>query len=534
VLVEDLSRLTRDMQEAIRLVKMAPIWGLRVIGVSDGVDTDRKGTKLLTYMKAAMAEGYLDELKERIRGGLRERFRQGHHAGGALFGYTTKPILDPSGVKDRFGNPKLLGHKLEVRPDQATVVKRIFQEAAAGLSCKEISRGLDRDSTPKPSAEYKFKTDKTKERARGYWDPQMIRSVLTNERYRGLWRWQKKTCVGKDPATGKKIMRPAEEVHEQQREELRLVDDATWNKVQERLAARAEGIKRDPETGQLRGREKGCTPEMVFGHLMNPLNGLLRCAVCGGPFTVIMSKTGKDKRSAVCNSPFIVISSKAGKDKRMIRYMGCVRRHHLTENCENAGVFRLADLEAALGEALTDHFSDARIAAESLRAFQRTLADYRKRLTADEAKAKRDLSDAEGEIEKVKRAILAGMIGETTAAMLRDAEAKQKAATERLAAAEQARVIEPQPVLPQEIVAGIRAQDHRARREAYHRLLSEVRLRSEVPPGRRMVRRWVAEIAARPEAQFKGLPKSLAFGKDFITVGGTASGRDGPRAGGGD
>ena len=55
VLIEDLSRLMRDMGETVRLVKMAPVWAVRVIGVNDGIDTARKGSKSFMYMKGMMA-----------------------------------------------------------------------------------------------------------------------------------------------------------------------------------------------------------------------------------------------------------------------------------------------------------------------------------------------------------------------------------------------------------------------------------------------------------------------------------------------
>jgi DNA invertase Pin-like site-specific DNA recombinase len=70
ILIEDLSRMSRDMSEVVRLVKAAPIWNIRVVGVNDGVDTARKGTKLLTYVKAAMNEEFLGDLKARVHGGL--------------------------------------------------------------------------------------------------------------------------------------------------------------------------------------------------------------------------------------------------------------------------------------------------------------------------------------------------------------------------------------------------------------------------------------------------------------------------------
>jgi hypothetical protein len=256
------------------------------------------------------------------------------------------------------------------------------------------------------------------------------------------------------------------------------------------------------------GRAQGCAPGKGYG---NPWHGLLFCGVCGGPFPVIMTKPAKDGR--------------------LVRYAGCNRRHLLKARCGNAGVFRLADLEAALNEALTGFFSDAKLAGLHFRRFMQALQVHRTRLTADEERARADLAGAEAEIAKVRQAILAGVIGETTATMLREAEHKQKCARERMAAAEEARLSEPRLVPPQDIVAGLKAQRIQERREAYQHLLAGIRVRSERRPGKKMVKQWVAEIVPRAEAGITDLPKSVAFGKGFITVGRSTSGR-GPSPGG--
>lgn len=510
ILTEDLSRLTRDMAEATRLIRMAPIWGLRIIGVSDGQDTSQPSGQYSAMYKGIGNQQFLDDLRARIRRGLVGRFEDGFHPGGTVFGYRSVPVPHPSGWLDRWERPLLLGRKLEIDPEQAAVVRRIYTKAAAGQSPRDIAAGLDRDHIPNPCQEYTM--TKGASRTTTPWNHGTVMQILRNERYRGQWRWQKTVCVGRHPDTGKKDMRPApdRETLEQHREALRLIADRLWVKVQQVLDTRAEGVKRDPTTGRLAGREKGQVPGQVFGHRTNALNGLLSCGVCGGPMNVIMTK--------------------AAKDGSLVRYLGCLNHHRFKQHCTNAGVCRLTDLEAALGEALRGHFSDTKLMQEHFRRFLRALDAHRRAQTAEEQQAKADQAAAEAEIGKVKAAILAGVVGETTKTMLRDAEAKQAQATQKLAAAEEARLAEPRLVPPRETLAGLNARHLQERREAYRRLLSEIRLRSERKPRRRNVTGWMAEIVPRPEAGITGLPKSVAFGKGFIAVGRSASGRDGRRA----
>jgi len=129
VVTEDLSRLTREMLETSRLIQMAPIWDLRIVGVSDGQDTAMPGSKYAMAYRGISNAQFLDDLHARIRRGLGGRFDSAFHAGGSIYGFRSTPVPDSSGRLDRFGNPILAGHKLEVRPDQATTVMRDDRDA---------------------------------------------------------------------------------------------------------------------------------------------------------------------------------------------------------------------------------------------------------------------------------------------------------------------------------------------------------------------------------------------------------------------
>ena len=144
---------------------------------------------------------------------------------------------------------------------------------------------------------------------------------------------------------------------------------------------RADGVKRDPATGKLCGREKGVAPGQVFGKGMHVLNGLLRCGVCGGPFTIRLTRT--DARG------------------RLVRSVGCLRHQRHSEFCTNVGIVTLAAVEDALSVALVKHFSDFKLMVAHRQRFDRALAEYRQHQSADEQQATQDLAAAEAEIAKV-------------------------------------------------------------------------------------------------------------------------------------
>jgi len=59
---------------------------------------------------------------------------RGFNAGGRAYGYRYEEVLDPSGAKDRLGRQKRLGVKVEIDPDQAEVVRLIFEMKSIGMA----------------------------------------------------------------------------------------------------------------------------------------------------------------------------------------------------------------------------------------------------------------------------------------------------------------------------------------------------------------------------------------------------------------
>lgn len=82
LLVDDLSRLSRDSVECTKVARRLSFHGVQLIGVSDGVDTGRKSHKLDVGMRGLMAEVYLDDLAEKTHRGLTGRALAGASAGG--------------------------------------------------------------------------------------------------------------------------------------------------------------------------------------------------------------------------------------------------------------------------------------------------------------------------------------------------------------------------------------------------------------------------------------------------------------------
>lgn len=81
VLVDDLSRLSRDSVESAKTIRRFTFAGIRLIGVSDGVDTARKSHKADVGLRGLMSELYLDDLADKTHRGLTGRALAGASAG---------------------------------------------------------------------------------------------------------------------------------------------------------------------------------------------------------------------------------------------------------------------------------------------------------------------------------------------------------------------------------------------------------------------------------------------------------------------
>lgn len=96
VLVDDFSRLSRDQVETEQVRRRLVHWGIRLIGVSDGIDTAAKGHKMLSGFKGIMNEVFLDDLRDKTRRGMVGQVLKGYHGGGRSYGYRLVPDTTPA------------------------------------------------------------------------------------------------------------------------------------------------------------------------------------------------------------------------------------------------------------------------------------------------------------------------------------------------------------------------------------------------------------------------------------------------------
>lgn len=136
VLAESLDRLSRDQEHVAGFHKAAQFAGVRIITLSEG-----EISELHVGLKGTMGALYLKDLADKTRRGLEGRVRQGRSGGGLCYGY--RVIRGPV---DRHGESER-GLR-EIDEAQASVVRRIFRDYAAGLSPKRIVLALNQEGVP--------------------------------------------------------------------------------------------------------------------------------------------------------------------------------------------------------------------------------------------------------------------------------------------------------------------------------------------------------------------------------------------------
>lgn len=176
ILCKTQSRFTRNMATAEKYLHgLFPLWGVRFIGVVDGVDTSLSANKKARQINSLINEWYCEDLSENIRSILRKKMESGQFIGSfACYGY----LKDPS---DR--------HKLIPDPAAASVVRQIYRLYLDGFGIGTICHLLEATRTPSPSAYKKQQGLAYRPVSEGespfHWHPSTVKRILKNPVYTG-------------------------------------------------------------------------------------------------------------------------------------------------------------------------------------------------------------------------------------------------------------------------------------------------------------------------------------------------------------
>ena len=246
ILTKSLSRFARNTVDSLEVVRMLRANGIGVIFEKENINTLTESSEFLITLFSGFAQAESESISKNVIWGI----QKSREAGNVPFQYQ-----------------KLLGYQRgpdgqpEIVPEEAEVVKRIYRRYLDGCSLAQIKRELEADGVPTASG------------IQG-WTYQVVRNILTNERYIGdalLQKTYTTDCISK---TVKKNQGERSMVYVE-RNHPAIVSKAMFYQVREEMARRASKRKVMQKTGKT---EQGKYSAKYA------LSELLVCGECGTPY----------------------------------------------------------------------------------------------------------------------------------------------------------------------------------------------------------------------------------------------------------
>src|SRR5882762_1969018 len=103
ILVDDTSRLSRDVVDTVQQFRELRFHGVDLFFVNQGLHSARDNAEFLLAIYGAMDSEYIRELGRKTHRGLEGQALHGFSAGGIAFGYRREPLYDPT-RSDRDGH----------------------------------------------------------------------------------------------------------------------------------------------------------------------------------------------------------------------------------------------------------------------------------------------------------------------------------------------------------------------------------------------------------------------------------------------
>lgn len=244
VITKDLSRLSRNNFEANYYIEMYFLEReIRYIAILDNVDTYLKNSNNdMIQFKTLINDWYSKDISRKVKSGVWARKEQGLYvAAKAPYGY----------MKDENNKNHLI-----INPEEAPIVKKIFQMYNSGNSMGEIAEKLQKDKVYCPSHNG-FQKNKKGEYG---WERSTISKMLKNEMYLGNTVYGKGINLSYKSKKVKQI--PRSEWKKYENTHKAIISKELFESVQKRM--------------KLNQKAKSHTHTWI-------LNGIIYCKECGEP-----------------------------------------------------------------------------------------------------------------------------------------------------------------------------------------------------------------------------------------------------------
>ena len=246
IITKSVSRFSRNNLECLTYVRELKEKGIAVIFEKEGINTLQVSSELMLSLFGGLSQAESESISMNVKMGIRHNLKNGkvNLCYKSFLGYR----------KGEDGNP-------EIVPEEAKIIRRIFNEYLLGKSLNVIAQGLIDDGILTPRGKEK-------------WTGGGVLSILKNEKYKGDALLQKTyivDCISKKTKknTGELPMYYVENSHPA------IIEREIFDKVQEEIARR---------NSKKKTREKGTKSETGKYSGKYALSELVYCGECGKPY----------------------------------------------------------------------------------------------------------------------------------------------------------------------------------------------------------------------------------------------------------
>ena len=245
IITKSISRISRDTLEVLKIIRFLRERGINMHFENENLDSININNEYEITLRGMLAQDESRNKSEDIQWGLQRKFEKGD-----IF-TKYKSFMGYTCVDDN----------LTIVPEQAEVVKKIFDLYLQGLSLGQIKSYLESQG---------IKTAMGKET----WDTKTVHKMLKNEKYKGDTMLQK--TVTENFMTGKKIKNTGQRNRYYIKDSHpAIVSAEVFDKVQEEMAKRARFVSNEDGTLETSGSKYDSK------HI---LGNLIVCGYCGASY----------------------------------------------------------------------------------------------------------------------------------------------------------------------------------------------------------------------------------------------------------
>ena len=238
VLTKSISRFARNTVDCLNYVRALKELGIAVIFEKENMNTLEIDSEILITMLGAFAQSESESISANVRWGIRQAMKEG------------KAIIN---YKHLYGYRKGADGRPEIIPEQAEVVRKIYDLFLSGTPIRGILKYLNANSIPNISGG-------------SQWAKNAVNSILINEKYCGDVLLQKTyidDCINKKVKknTGQLPMYLVQNHHEG------IISRETFDAAQAELARRSAGkspSKKNAPTGRSRYSSKYALSDRLY------------------------------------------------------------------------------------------------------------------------------------------------------------------------------------------------------------------------------------------------------------------------------